>query len=375
MRWKALRAAIRNYAPCDVIELPRGRSALRQHACLSSPQQRDSDPWFGASNYCPVCVERIVDKVTGGNYSTVVCSGLPACPYTVRFAESSLRVVFDMHNVEAHLHASLLDAAADDPKFAKIFTKENQSQIEVAESQAVAAADELWTCSQEDLNLVTSLYGVPESKVKVVPNAVEMPDGEGVGYGHADEESAVQRVTFTGRLDYLPNILASFELSREIAPALSAAGCDLPVVIAGADPDPRILDHVPENVRVVADPAHMNHIIRESIMAIPLTFGGGSRFKILEAFSLGVPVVSTSKGVEGLRVTEGLHYLRAETAEEFTSAIKYLIEGDESRLAVTSAARDLVRESYSISALTDCMADTFLGAPHSRTASAQMPSD
>lgn len=47
---------------------------------------------------------------------------------------------------------------------------------------------------------------------------------------------------------------------------------------------------------------------------VPLLQGGGTRLKILEAMALGTPVISTSKGVEGLDVTPGLNILLADDA-------------------------------------------------------------
>ena len=56
-------------------------------------------------------------------------------------------------------------------------------------------------------------------------------------------------------------------------------------------------------------------------MAVPLHAGSGTRLKVLEAFAARVPVVSTAKGVEGLHLVDGVHYVRAETADDFAAAI------------------------------------------------------
>lgn len=44
------------------------------------------------------------------------------------------------------------------------------------------------------------------------------------------------------------------------------------------------------------------------IVVAPIRGGGGTKIKILEAFAHGVPVVSTSKGCEGLDVENGIHF-------------------------------------------------------------------
>ena len=37
-------------------------------------------------------------------------------------------------------------------------------------------------------------------------------------------------------------------------------------------------------------------------MCVPLRFGSGTRIKIIEALTLGTIVVSTSKGIEGIKI-------------------------------------------------------------------------
>ncbi len=80
---------------------------------------------------------------------------------------------------------------------------------------------------------------------------------------------------------------------------------------------------------------------------IPLRIGGGTRLKILEAMALGTPVVSTSKGAEGLEVTPGKDILIADTPTEFASQVIRLFDNLELRASLVSNARRLVEERYS----------------------------
>jgi glycosyltransferase involved in cell wall biosynthesis len=81
-------------------------------------------------------------------------------------------------------------------------------------------------------------------------------------------------------------------------------------------------------------------------MPIHLMEGGGTRFKVLEAFAAGIPVVSTLKGVEGIEAAAGEHYLRAETVGEFVAAITKVCASQELRTRLAGRARTLVEESY-----------------------------
>jgi glycosyltransferase involved in cell wall biosynthesis len=78
----------------------------------------------------------------------------------------------------------------------------------------------------------------------------------------------------------------------------------------------------------------------------PILSGGGTRIKILEAMALGTPVVSTSKGAEGLEVTPGEDILIADTAQEYLEAILRLVDAPELRTHLARNARQLVVRKY-----------------------------
>jgi glycosyltransferase involved in cell wall biosynthesis len=88
-----------------------------------------------------------------------------------------------------------------------------------------------------------------------------------------------------------------------------------------------------------------------TISVVPLLTGGGTRLKVLEALALGTPVVSTSKGIEGLDVTDGVHVLVADTAETFAGAILRLLAQGDLAARLSDAGRMLVARSYTWDAI------------------------
>ncbi len=56
------------------------------------------------------------------------------------------------------------------------------------------------------------------------------------------------------------------------------------------------------------------------VAVAPIVSGGGTRLKILEAMALGTPVVSTSKGAEGLEITHGQDILIADDPKSIAQA-------------------------------------------------------
>ena len=82
-----------------------------------------------------------------------------------------------------------------------------------------------------------------------------------------------------------------------------------------------------------------------AMVVVPLWTGGGTRLKVIEAFALGTPVVSTSKGVEGLGVVADGHALIADTAAAFADAVvRVLDHPGEARARAVRARADIAED-------------------------------
>ncbi|MGS1118008.1 glycosyltransferase family 4 protein [Castellaniella sp. UC4442_H9] len=88
-----------------------------------------------------------------------------------------------------------------------------------------------------------------------------------------------------------------------------------------------------------------------TIALVPLKFESGTRFKILEAGSCGIPIVSTTLGAEGIPVVDGKHILLADTPQEFATAILRLLADDDLAAKVSQNCHDLVNVRFSVAAL------------------------
>eukprot|EP01031_Cornospumella_fuschlensis_P009511 gene9511-11673_t len=88
------------------------------------------------------------------------------------------------------------------------------------------------------------------------------------------------------------------------------------------------------------------HVRDAQAFVIPLRVGGGTRIKAFEAMAMGLPVVSTTIGIEGLDVDHGTHFLRADGAEALAEATLKLIADDALRQKLSRAARALVEDRF-----------------------------
>jgi glycosyltransferase involved in cell wall biosynthesis len=157
------------------------------------------------------------------------------------------------------------------------------------------------------------------------------------------------RLLTIGTMFWMPNsqgvswwLHGGYELLRTICP-------DLTYDIVGARP-PRALQLLAvryEGVTLhgyVADT--LSFWTRASALAVPILSGGGVRVKILEAMAMGVPVVSTTIGCEGLNVRTGEHLLVADTPEAFAHAIAKILRDKALAVRLAQNARQLILEQY-----------------------------
>ena len=80
---------------------------------------------------------------------------------------------------------------------------------------------------------------------------------------------------------------------------------------------------------------------------VPLRSGSGVRVKILNALAMGLPVVSTSIGVEGLDVESGKHLLIMDNPEDFADAVVNVLSNASLADKLSRNGRALVCEKYS----------------------------
>ena len=90
--------------------------------------------------------------------------------------------------------------------------------------------------------------------------------------------------------------------------------------------------------------------LSNSIMIVPITIGSGIRMKILEAANIGVPIVSTKVGAEGIDLCNGKDCFLTDDPDEFVKDIIKLQSCD-LQFQFIKNANKLIKNHYSLESL------------------------
>jgi glycosyltransferase involved in cell wall biosynthesis len=157
-----------------------------------------------------------------------------------------------------------------------------------------------------------------------------------------------QNVLFVGMLSWYPNVDAILYFWREIWPHLLRLNPTLDFVIAGYTPGPEIRALARESgVTVIASPRDIGPIAdKTSVTVVPLRIGTGVRVKILNAMSMGLPVVTTAVGCEGLAVEDGEHLLIRDHPIAFAEAVHEVLRTPSLWQRLRRNGLELVEQRY-----------------------------
>ena len=155
-------------------------------------------------------------------------------------------------------------------------------------------------------------------------------------------------VLFVGSFDHPPNQDAAQWLATEIMPRVRREIPDALLQIVGSHPKPHILELAGPGVEVYGDvPDLAPYFRRARVLAAPLRFGAGVKGKIVESIAHGVPVVTTTIGVEGIPVRPDRDVLVGDSCDELASRVVRLLRDDALWREMSVTAKESVRTHFS----------------------------
>jgi glycosyltransferase involved in cell wall biosynthesis len=258
-------------------------------------------------------------------------------------------VLFDVCDSVALTKRRALDNATGATAAARLKARLELERWRRTEGRLPASFDVVTTINQADTDEIRALHRRPADNVHTIPNGIEQSLVRPLARGPLRRGAA-----FWGNLDFAPNAVAmDFYVNQVHLPLLAPLGVELCIV--GADA-PAWLKSVAEREPTIRPLGFVDDlpgaVAEYPVMVNPMRVGSGMKNKVIEAFGLGLTVVSTRLGMESLpEARDGEHYLEAEDAAAFARQVLAAIDAQPGTEVLRRRAQQLVSERYLWSAV------------------------
>ncbi|MGH8276026.1 MAG: glycosyltransferase, partial [Steroidobacteraceae bacterium] len=209
----------------------------------------------------------------------------------------------------------------------------------LAEIQAILLTRATFVCSEPDRRYLSRFTG--SRRLQVVPNSIPFP-------ASVSAEPSEPLVLFVGTMSYEPNALAADMLVKEVWPTVRARVPEARLVIAGTRPE--LATSYPPKDPSISFAGFVDNLgelySRARVVCCPITYGAGTRVKIIEAAAHARAIVSTPLGAEGLTLADGSEIVLRESPDLLAQECVRLLQDEVAARQLGLAAREKARCTY-----------------------------
>jgi glycosyltransferase involved in cell wall biosynthesis len=201
-------------------------------------------------------------------------------------------------------------------------------------------------CVSDNDRQQLAVDGVALGRLHTIPHGVDLEQFKRPALATVREQFGIPGdapiLVYHGTFAYPPNLEALDVFANELLPRLDRMGLACHVLAVGrqppdASPHPRI--HLTGSVESVAP-----WLKAADLAVVPLLEGGGTRMKIIDCFAAGIPLISTTKGIEGIPVINRKQALIVDDWDEMAAEIRELTQVPSKAGAMVEAASEMAAE-------------------------------
>ncbi len=184
----------------------------------------------------------------------------------------------------------------------------------------------------------------PNLKVEVCQNGVDTDD-----FSPAETPGADPVLVLEGTMSFPPNVEGAVNLVHNILPLIQSSVPNVKVLLVGRNPSPEVLALASDAVEVTGTVDNVREaVLRGNVFVSPLVGGTGQKNKILQAWSMAMPIVATPVSVTGLEAHDKDNILIAKEPQAFADACIALLQSETKRRAIGDAGRQTALDVYSV---------------------------
>lgn len=277
------------------------------------------------------------------SFDVVHFDTISIAPYLGYFPHA--KTVLDHHNIESHM--LIRRAAMEKNWLKKFYFIQEGIKLKRYEKDICPQFNMHVTCSQLD----------SERLLEIDENLIvdEIPNGVDVKYfSPMNEKELPMSLVFAGGLKWYPNQKAMLYFAKEVWPLLKLAIPTINIDVIGQSPPVLLLDIAARDasyrVHGFVDDVRP-YLDRAAVYVCPISDGGGTKLKILDALAMGKAIVADPIACEGIGVTDGENVLFASSPRDYVEKIQFLLENSQVRREMGESARRLVLQDYAYTSI------------------------
>ncbi len=195
--------------------------------------------------------------------------------------------------------------------------------------------------SQIDKNYIKQF--APQANIKIIGNGVDTEYYKPINFPKGNN------ICFVGSMQYIPNSEAAIYFATKVFPLIKKEIPDVQFKIIGANPRKDLFDAVKriDNIEITGKVEDVREYMKDCKVSVcPVKIAGGIQNKILEAMSMGIPVVTTPEGAEGIDTSEDILKV-AKSEEEYAQKVISLIQNEQTCIKIAKDSREFVQNNFS----------------------------
>jgi glycosyltransferase involved in cell wall biosynthesis len=326
----ATKAELSNY--CSVIYPLKVATEIKPIAAIVALFRNKS---YNLSRFCSTELKSFLEQ-NQAKYDAIICDGVYSAAQYSSIDSGNTKLIIRAHNVEHQIWEQ--QARLEKSLLKRFYLKRLARTLRYEELALLSKADAVWTISEAD---ETVLANQIKTLITTIPISINTPSHE-VDY-------TVNQCFHIGSMNWKPNKDAVDYLINE----LWRKHTNLPkLVIGGSFLTANSFPDLPEQCLLEGEVDDaLAFMAKSGILVSPIQSGSGVRVKLLEALSLGVPIITTAVGASGIDVaTAGI--IIAETAEEFTQAIIEITNDEQQKRAIGAKGKAYINSQHQFEAIT-----------------------
>lgn len=289
--------------------------------------------------------KKLMEIISGNNFDIIQVEGINMSLYIPLIKQYSKALLsFRAHNIESEIWEELAAGARCIAK--RLYLQSLAARMKEYEMKLIKICDLIIPITEHD-----SLFF--KGKGKDIP-VFTFGFGVDPAPGSKTNKQHEQSLVYIGSLDWRPNQEGIVWFLNKVWSQVQEACPNIKMRIAGRNaPGWLIRKFNQAKVEFVGEVEDANAFIHTgTLLIVPLLSGSGIRVRIIQAMALGIPVISTPKGIQGIDVQPGEELFVAHNPEEYKDQIVTLMNQSKIRNSVIKNAEHFISENYDKNKLT-----------------------